>query len=73
MNDLEEIKALLEIINKRLDYLEKEAKFNHNTWEENGSCTHDLKRWGGFYLAGLLAEETLGMNGGNSIFGRNQK
>ena len=67
-DDLKEIKELLIDINKKLDYLESEARWNHKQWKENQSFSHYIKRWGGFYVANLMADETLGLNGNNSIF-----
>ena len=72
-NDISEIKELLININKKLEFLEDEAKWNHKQWKENQSFSHYLKRWGGFYLANLMAYETLGLNGNNSLFGGNSK
>ena len=72
-DDLQEIKELLIGINKRLDFLEKEAKFNRKQWENTQSTSYKIKRWGGYYLANLMADETLGLNGTSSIFEINSK
>lgn len=65
-NDLKEIKELLTSINRRLDLLESEAAFNRRQWKESKSFGRYAKQWGGFYLASLMADETLGLHGNNS-------
>lgn len=62
-----EVLELLKSINERLEFLEKEAKYNREQWEDSHSFGNYMKRWGGFYLAGLLADETLRLNGNNNF------
>ena len=59
-DELKEIKDLLVTINEKLDFLQDEAIWNKKQWKDSQSFEHYLKRWGGFYLANILADETLG-------------
>ena len=70
---LDDIMETLNSINKRLECLEEEAKWNHKQWKENQSFGHYMKRWGGFYVANLMSDEKLGLNGNNSVCGVGSK
>lgn len=59
-NKLSEIDIKL---NKILEYQEWEKK----QWKEKFSLSAKAQQWGGFYIASLLADETLGLNGNNRI------
>lgn len=56
MNDIEQ---KITEINEKLDKIIKHQEWEKEQWKKDGSFGKFIKNWGGFYLASLLADETL--------------
>lgn len=56
-------------IESKLDQILEYQKWEKKQWDYSGSFEKSFKIWGGFYLASLAADETLGRNGTSSAFG----
>lgn len=67
----EEIKKELSEINRKLDSIINEHNRQTKLIKESNSFGHFAKNWAGFYIASLIADETLGLNGEHSILGIN--
>ncbi|MEG1008390.1 MAG: hypothetical protein RSF67_00960 [Clostridia bacterium] len=55
----ENIEQEIREINEKLDKILKHQNWEKEQWEKDGSFSTFMKRWGGFYIASLLADETL--------------
>lgn len=66
---MENLEERLTQIETKLDKILEYQKWEKNEWKDSQSSGANLKRWISFYLASLVADETLGLNGTNGIFG----
>lgn len=58
-NSIETLNLILEKINLLEEKIDKLSKDERKHKEHEESFSTFLKRWGGFYVASLLADETL--------------
>lgn len=67
---MDDLKKQLDIIENKIDKIIKHQEWEKDQWSESKSFGRFAKQWGGFYIASLLADETLGLNG-NNLFRNN--
>lgn len=65
----EELKNRLSVIEEKLDKVIEYQNWEKEKWDYSGSFEKSFKTWASFYLASLLADETIGRNGTSNIFG----
>lgn len=64
-----DVREELDKIHEKLDKIIAYQKWEKDEWEDSQSFSKWVKQWGSFYLASLLADETLRRNGSTNSFG----